>query len=101
MWIRLKLIAPFHRPREPRPPFLDDGWEVSPSPSLSFFLAMTALRLHQVGFARHGRPADLLAHVGTMDLARRRAERHPVAAVERRVDGFDDGHVDEAFLAGR
>src|SRR5689334_9072354 len=105
MWMRLKLIAPFHRPRAPRPrraPSAPSASEPSASaPCLPFFrrLAMTALRLHQWRFTRHGRPADLLAQRGTL-LARGRVELDPLAAVHGFVDGLDDGHVDQSFLAG-
>src|SRR3954463_553356 len=104
MWIRLKLIAPFHRPREPRRLFLPEAPSASSAgspPFVAFFrLAMTALRLYQRGFARHGGPADLLAQGGTL-FAGGRVELDPPAAGNRCLDGFDDGHVDEAFLAGR
>ncbi len=82
MWIRLKLIAPFHRPRDPRRPFLPDAPSASsaPPPFVLFFrLAMTALRLHQRGFARHGGAAHLLAQSGTL-FARGRLELDPLAA---------------------
>src|SRR3954469_11213170 len=92
MWIRLKLIAPFHRPREPRRPFLPDAPSASSAPSLPpfalfFRLAMAALRLHQRGFARHGGPADLLAQSGAF-IARRGLELYPLAGGNRFVDGF-------------
>src|SRR3954469_13258756 len=83
MWIRLKLIAPFHRPREPRRPFLPvapSAWSAPSLPFERFFrLAMTALLLHQRRFARHGGPADLLAQGGTL-VTRGSLELYPLAA---------------------
>src|SRR5262245_59772566 len=97
MWIRLKLMAPFQRPRAPRPRL-----GLSPSSPLPFFfrLAMAALRLHHLRLARHGRAANLLLQRGTILLARRR-ELDPLPGGDGLVDGLDDGHVDEPFLAGR
>jgi hypothetical protein len=56
MWIRLKLIAPFQRPREPRL-LLPEAW---PLPFDLRDLAMGALRFHEIGLARHGGAAQLL-----------------------------------------
>src|SRR5687768_10880872 len=96
--MRLKLIAPFHRPRAPRP-FLP----ASVASPLPFFLrlAMTALRLDHRGFARHGWPANLLAQSWTILFARRGREFDPATRSHRLVDGFDNGNVDEAFLTRR
>src|SRR5262245_59511702 len=98
MWIRLKLMAPFHRPRDPRlrrPP------SAPPLPAPFLRLAMTALRLDHRRLARHGRPADLLAQGGTYLPSRRGAECDPLPGGQRLVDGFDDADVDQAFLARR
>src|SRR5689334_21908266 len=100
MWIRLKLMAPFQSPREPR---LRGAVSASspPAPPLARFfrLAMAALRLLQWGLARHGRPTDLLAQGGTL-FASGSVELDPLAAGNRFVDGLGDGDVDETFLAG-
>src|SRR4051812_6065748 len=100
MLIRLKLMAPVHRPRAPRPRGL-----LSPSaaalPADFLRLAMAALRLHQLLLARHGRPAQFLAQRRTLLLSRRVLEVVPFTALERFVDGLDDGNVDQAFLARR
>src|SRR6185295_9785069 len=95
MWIRLKLMAPFHRPRRPRPRGEASASASSPLPCLR--LAMTALRLDHAGFALHGRPANLLVQGWTIDLARRGRELDPTPAGHR----LEDGLVDESFLAGR
>jgi hypothetical protein len=65
MWIRLKLMAPFHRPRLPRPRGFLSG--ASPSALDLDFLGMTALRLHDRRFvwnclADVTRPEDGEAH---------------------------------------
>src|SRR3954471_6202822 len=101
MWIRLKLMAPFHRPRAARRPFLREAPSSSSAPSPPCFLrlAMAALRLHQRGLARHGGPADFLAQGRTL-LSSGRLEVDPLAAGNRFVDGLDDGHVDESFFTG-
>src|SRR5690242_17323371 len=92
MWIRLKLIAPFHRPRAPRFGFS--------SPPLCFDLAMAALRFDQRRFARYGGLAHLLREARALP-PRRRLHRHPGAGRDGTVDGFDDRDVDEALDARR
>src|SRR5881394_2231608 len=91
--MRLKLIAPFHRPRAPR-----FGFSSSLPFPLCFDLAMTALRLHQRRFTRHSRFAHLLGEVWPVALLGR-FDRHPSARGDGAVDGFDDGYVDEPFDA--
>src|ERR1041384_8779046 len=96
MWIRLKLIAPFHRPREPRP---RDSCS-PPSPFDFFFLAMAALHVDEGGLARHRRTPDFLFH-GRAPLPMREREFFPRAALDGAMDRLDDRDVDETFPAGR
>src|SRR6187401_2816942 len=93
MWMRLKLIAPFHRPREPRL-----GGSSSPSPESFFDLAMTALHLDQWGFARHGRATHFLTQRWPPALPRR-FDGGPTTCRERAMDGVDDRYVNQTFSA--
>src|SRR6187399_1779055 len=96
MWIRLKLTAPFQRPRAPRL-----GFSVSPSPLPFFFdLAMTALRLNQWGLARHGPSSHFLAKRGPSALLRRFHDG-PTTRPDGAMDGIDDCDVDQSFDARR
>src|SRR5690348_11133444 len=95
MWMRLKLMAPFQRPRAPRRFGAD-----SPPPLPLDFLAMAALHVDERGFARHRGLADLLVH-RRAPLPLRHDEILPAAAVERAVDRLDDRDVYQPFLARR
>jgi hypothetical protein len=72
MWIRLKLIAPFHSPRAPR--FFSPASPFPPFEAFVLRLGMTALHLDQFGFARYGFAAHLLPQVGPAPLVGRRVE---------------------------
>src|SRR5688500_8353772 len=96
MWMRLKLMAPFQSPRDPRFGFS--------SPSLLPWpfrrdLAMAALRLHQRRFTGHRGLAHLLAQGGAPALCRR-LDRCPGTGADRTMYGFDDRDVDQSFEAG-
>src|SRR5690349_19410598 len=93
MWMRLKLIAPFQRPRAPR--FGDSS---SPSPESFRDLAMAALRVDEFRFARHRRAAKFLAQRWPPALLRR-FNGGPATCRERAMNGLDDRHVDQTFCA--
>src|SRR5678809_882453 len=98
--MRLKLIAPFHSPRAPRPRRPSVALSSAPWPLELFFrLAMTALRLHHLGLARHGRAADFLAQGWTLLTTGCAGQFDPGATVDRCMDGLDDCDIDQALLA--
>src|SRR5262245_4036289 len=98
MWIRLKLMAPLQMPRAPRALPPEDS---SASPLDLDFLGMVALRADQGRFTRNRGAPDLLIQRGAMHLDLGHGHGFPSPALDGAVDGFDDRHVDEAFLAGR
>src|SRR5690242_272929 len=96
MWIRLKLMAPLHRPRTPRPRDFAPSCDASPFDLA--FLGMGALRLHQGRLTGNRGTPDLLIQRWPVNLDLRHRHGLPSAALDGTMNGFDDGHVDQAFF---